>query len=142
MGGQSHEENPGNPSFHRYYYRHHRCYHSAGIGYWSASVYRPDQLHGAYHPDIQRVFGYDQSNIARLDNALAGIEAQRDAAREELENAKQQFATAQEQVERPFPQEDELKAKSARLDELNIALNLDKRDNEDLDDGEELPKAG
>ena len=35
-----------------------------------------------------------------------------------------------------------MKAKSVRLDELNIALNLDKRDNEDLDDGEELPKAG
>ena len=95
-----------------------------------------DELHGLSRDTD--LYG----NIARLDNALAGIEAQRDTAREELENAKQQLATAQEQVNRPFPQEDELKAKSARLDELNIALNLDKRDNEDLDGGEELPKAG
>ena len=66
----------------------------------------------------------------------------RGAACEELENAKQQLATAQEQVNRPFPQEDELRTKSARLDELNIALNLDKPDNEDMDSGEELPKVG
>ena len=112
-------------------------------------VMRFDSISREYRVTLSNKMSYTVSlgtdlygNIARLDNALAGIEAQRDAAREELENAKQQFATAQEQVERPFPQEDELKAKSARLDELNIALNLDKRDNEDLDGGEELPKAG
>ena len=81
--------------------------------------------------------GRNARQVAEFD-----VFEQRAAAREELENAKQQLATAREQVNRPFPQEDELKAKSARLDELNIALNLDKRDNEDLDDGEELPKAG
>ena len=110
-------------------------------------VMRFDSISREYRVTLSNKMSYTVSlgtdlygNIARLDNALAGIEAQRDAAREELENAKQQFATAQEQVERPFPQEDELKAKSARLDELNIALNLDKRDNEDLDGGEELPR--
>jgi hypothetical protein len=36
-------------------------------------------------------------------------------------------------VEKPFPQEDELKTKSARLDELNILLNLDRRENEIVD---------
>jgi len=36
-------------------------------------------------------------------------------------------------VEKPFPQEDELKAKSARLDELNILLNMDKQENEIMD---------
>ena len=112
-------------------------------------VMRFDSISREYRVTLSNKMSYTVSlgtdlygNIARLDNALAGIEAQRDAAREELENAKQQFATAQEQVERPFPQEDELHTKSARLDELNIALNLDKRDNEDMDDGEELPKAG
>ena len=44
-------------------------------------------------------------------------------------------------MSRPFPQEEELKTKSARLDELNIALNLDKRDDENLDDAEEMPQA-
>ena len=112
-------------------------------------VMRFDSISREYRVTLSNKMSYTVSlgtdlygNIARLDNALAGIKAQRDAAREELENAKQQFATAQEQVNRPFPQEDELHTKSARLDELNIALNLDKRDNEDMDDGEELPKAG
>ena len=114
-----------------------------------AMVVRFDSISREYRVTLSHAMSYTVSlgtdlygNIARLDNALAGIEAQRDTAREELENAKQQLATAQEQVNRPFPQEDELKAKSARLDELNIALNLDKRDNEDMDGGEELPKAG
>ncbi|MBM6977391.1 helicase-related protein, partial [Intestinimonas butyriciproducens] len=80
-------------------------------------------------------------NITRMDNALAGIEAQQAASAELLANAKAQLATAQEQVSRPFPQEEELKTKSARLDELNIALNLDKRDDENLDDAEEMPQA-
>ena len=44
----------------------------------------------------------------------------------EIENAKLE-------VEKPFPQEDELKRKSARLDELNILLNMDKRESEIVD---------
>ena len=80
-------------------------------------------------------------NITRMDNALAGIEAQQTASAELLANAKAQLAAAQEQVSRPFPQEEELRTKSARLDELNIALNLDKRDDENLDDAEEMPQA-
>ncbi len=50
-------------------------------------------------------------NIARIDNALAGIEGQRTAAAQQLENAKRQLANAQEQAARPFPQEDELKVR-------------------------------
>ena len=80
-------------------------------------------------------------NITRMDNALAGIETQRAASVELLANAKAQLAAAQEQVSRPFPQEEELRTKSARLDELNIALNLDKRDDENLDDAEEMQQA-
>ena len=80
-------------------------------------------------------------NITRMDNALAGIEAEQAASAELLANAKAQLAAAQEQVSRPFPQEEELRTKSARLDELNIALNLDKRDDENLDDAEEMPQA-
>ena len=45
----------------------------------------------------------------------------------------------------PFPRGDELKTKSARLDELNILLNLDKKENEIVDgdradDDEDRPK--
>ena len=53
--------------------------------------------------------------------------------REELENINIQLANAKQEVEKPFPQEDELKTKSARLDELNILLNMDKRDSEIVD---------
>ncbi|NLV50688.1 MAG: hypothetical protein GXY20_08370, partial [Clostridiales bacterium] len=42
-----------------------------------------------------------------------------------------------EQVQKPFPQEEELKTKSARLDELNIMLNMDKTENEIVDDERE-----
>ena len=49
-------------------------------------------------------------------------------------------------MEKPFPQGDELKRKSARLDELNILLNMDKRESEivdgDRDEREEVPNRG
>ena len=40
---------------------------------------------------------------------------------------------AKQEVEKPFPREEELKAKSARLDQLNILLNMDQRENEIVD---------
>ena len=48
----------------------------------------------------------------------------------ELDNIKKQFETAKVDVERPFPQEEELQTKTARLNELNALLNVDKRENE------------
>ncbi len=51
-----------------------------------------------------------------------------------------QVEIAKQEVEKPFPREEELKAKSARLDQLNILLNMDKRENEIVDgvqDGDE-----
>ena len=48
-----------------------------------------------------------------------------------------------EEVEKPFTKEEELKAKTARLDELNILLNMDKRENEivggEPDEGDDVP---
>ena len=35
-----------------------------------------------------------------------------------------------EEIEKPFAKEEELRAKTARLDELNILLNMDKKENE------------
>jgi len=75
-------------------------------------------------------------NITRIDNTLGSMEERRAACTEQLENVKVQLGSAKEQVARPFPQEDELKTKSARLEELNVLLNLDKRENEELGDGE------
>ncbi len=58
-------------------------------------------------------------------------------AKEKLENSRTQLANAKEQVNKPFPQEDEPKTKSARLDELNVMLNMDKTENEIVDDERE-----
>jgi hypothetical protein len=72
-------------------------------------------------------------NITRLDHALEGIEKELQSNETQLSNYEAQLANAKVEVEKPFPQEDELKTKSARLDELNILLNLDKRENEIVD---------
>jgi hypothetical protein len=72
-------------------------------------------------------------NITRLDNALEGIEKELQSAETQLANYETQLASAKVEVEKPFPQEDELKTKSARLDELNVLLNLDRRENEIVD---------
>ena len=53
---------------------------------------------------------------------------------EQLENTKTQMENAKTEVQKPFPQEAELTEKMKRLDELNILLNMDKRDNEIADD--------
>ena len=45
-----------------------------------------------------------------------------------LDNLYKQQAAAKEEVGKPFPQEAELREKSARLAELDAALNMDERD--------------
>ena len=62
------------------------------------------------------------------------FESELKSAETNLLNYEAQLASAKVEVEKPFPQEDELKRKSARLDELNIELNLDKRENEIVDE--------
>ena len=54
-----------------------------------------------------------------------------------LADKKKNFESAKLEITRPFPQEEELKAKSKRLDELNIKLNLNEKDKEIVDDGGE-----
>ena len=77
----------------------------------------------------QDVYG----NIQRLDNLLSNFENHLKSAQDDLTTYKTQLASAKVEVEKPFPQEDELKTKSARLDELNILLNMDKQENEIVD---------
>ena len=72
-------------------------------------------------------------NIQRLDNVLAEMEKRIQNCEELLADTRVQFANAKIAVEQPFPRDEELKTKSARLDELNILLNLDKRENEMVD---------
>lgn len=72
-------------------------------------------------------------NIQRIDNVLNDLPAQQQKCRARLENVKTQLANAKAEVEKPFPQEAELAEKTARLNELNILLNLDKQENEIVD---------
>ena len=75
------------------------------------------------------VFG----NIQRIDNVLDSISEKITKAQEQLENTKVQFENAKQEINKPFPQEQELIEKTARLNELNILLNLDKKENEIVD---------
>ena len=75
------------------------------------------------------VFG----NIQRMDNLLESMPTRRMDYKEKLKNLEIQVEIAKQEVEKPFPREEELKAKSARLDQLNILLNMDKRENEIVD---------
>ena len=81
-------------------------------------------------------------NIQRLDNTLAAFEERMAACAEQLENTRVQLENAKAEVQKPFPQEEELAAKTARLNELNALLNLDKKENEIVDGerGEEEPQ--
>ena len=72
-------------------------------------------------------------NIQRLDNALNSFQEKLTACEAQLENTKVQLENAKLEAQKPFPQEDELKTKTARLNELNAMLNLDKRENEIVD---------
>ncbi|WP_407385340.1 DEAD/DEAH box helicase family protein [Ruminococcus sp.] len=69
-------------------------------------------------------------NITRLDNALDGIEKRLERTIADLEDTQKQFNTAKIEVQKPFPQEEELRTKTARLNELNALLDVDKHDNE------------
>lgn len=69
-------------------------------------------------------------NIIRLDNGIERFAESLSLAKNDLENTKNQLETAKKEVQKPFIQEEELKTKLARLDELNILLNMDKRENE------------
>ena len=67
-----------------------------------------------------------RGNITRIDNALAGIPRRMQNVENKLNDLNQQMATAKAELGKPFPQEEELKTKSARLAELDAKLNLDR----------------
>ncbi len=69
-------------------------------------------------------------NIVRIDNGIERFEEALADTKNSLENTEKQFETAKQEIEKPFAKEKELRAKTARLDELNILLNMDKKENE------------
>lgn len=80
-------------------------------------------------------------NIIRLDNSLNNFPERINSAENELTTLHQQQAAAQIEVEKPFPQEEELAEKSARLAELNAQLDVDEKSYEPEQDEEEQEDA-
>ena len=80
-------------------------------------------------------------NIIRLDNSLNSFPERITSAENELATLHQQQAAAQIEVEKPFPQEEELAEKSARLAELNAQLDVDEKSHEPEQDEEEQEDA-
>ena len=84
-------------------------------------------------------------NITRMDNALASIPARKQGYERTLSELHDQGRNLKEELEKPFPQEDELREKTDRLTELDALLNLDKHESdaigeEDEDREEDAPE--
>ena len=66
-----------------------------------------------------------RGNLTRIDNVLNGMEGRRQNVQDKLDSLYSQMETAKAELGKPFPQEEELRTKSARLAELNAELNID-----------------
>lgn len=73
-------------------------------------------------------------NITRFDNLISSMSDRLKACEERLADTKVQLENAKAEVERTFPQEEELSQKMERLAELNALLNMDHKDNEMVDE--------
>ncbi|MBO5494529.1 MAG: DEAD/DEAH box helicase family protein [Eubacterium sp.] len=73
-------------------------------------------------------------NITRIDNVIDGLEQMLTTTKALRDTTETQLANAKEQLEKPFAKDEELKQKEARLRELNALLNVDKRENEMVDE--------
>ena len=78
------------------------------------------------------VFG----NLQRLDNALEGLPKRLEVVKDNLEETKKQFELAKVESQKEFPQEAELQEKIKRLAEVEVLLDMDKKDKDGADLGE------
>lgn len=76
-------------------------------------------------------------NITRMDNALASIPARKQGYERTLSELHDQERNLKEELEKPFPQEDELREKTDRLTELDALLNLDKHESDTIGEEDE-----
>ena len=66
-----------------------------------------------------------RGNVTRIENALTALDKKLGALNTRLADLQRQVENAREELEKPFPQEDELREKSARLVELNAELDME-----------------
>ena len=100
-----------------------------------------DSFAQEFHLDLQREATHRISlsnsaigNITRIDNALAAIETKLTQSTEQLAGLREQLETAKGELGKPFPMEQELAEKTARLVELDSLLNLNDTDERDVDE--------
>lgn len=100
-----------------------------------------DSFAQEFHLDLQREATHRISlssspigNITRIDNALSAIENKLTQSTEQLAGLKEQLETAKDELGKPFPKEQELAEKTARLVELDSLLNLNDVDERDVDE--------
>ena len=79
----------------------------------------------------------DLGAVARIENELERIEAQIIGCDNSIENTRKQIATAEEEVKKPYPKEEEYKQKSARLAELTAELSIDSKKTANRDQQEQ-----
>ena len=100
---------------------------SMELSYFSVSQEFVIALHGKGTYKVP--LGTDiYGNITRLDNKMNELPDNLSRCREQLETAKSQLETAKVEAQKEFPQEKELAEKVARLGELNVLLDMDKKD--------------
>ena len=92
--------------------------------------------HGALSHKVP--LGQDANGIiTRLDNAIENFENRKQGCELKLEELRNQVENAKAEIAKPFPREAELDEKCKRLVELNAELDMDKHENEIVDDAEE-----
>lgn len=73
-------------------------------------------------------------NLTRIDNCIDHFKANLKKAKTDLAETEKQLEIAKESLKEPFSREQELQEKQVRLNELNALLNVDKKDNEIMDE--------
>ena len=66
-----------------------------------------------------------RGNVTRIENALTALDKELGTLNTRLSDLQRQVENAREELEKPFPQENELREKSARLVELNAELDME-----------------
>jgi len=82
-----------------------------------------------------------RGNLIRIENALNQMPNRLQAVQNQLATLEQQQEAAKAEYGKPFPQEQELAEKTARLIELDLALNLDGHNEPELVPNDSVAKA-
>jgi len=69
--------------------------------------------------------GDARGNLIRIENELSDLSWRLNTNKQQLQNVYNQMDIAKAEIGKPFPQEAELRQKSARLTELNALLDMD-----------------